>query len=90
MVTLTQLNKRPVVINADLVLFLEETPDCLITMTTGRKIMVRESLREVTDRLLAYRRSLRGAYPVPAGGEGYEPVDVERAPGDPAGKGEGE
>ncbi len=77
MITLTQLNKRSIVINADLVLFIEETPDCLITMTTGRKLMVREKVEQVKQLLLDYRTSIRGAYPVPAGGEGYEPVDFD-------------
>ena len=76
MIELTRLNGQAVVVNADLVEMIERTPDCLISMTTGRKLMVREDLGEVRDRLLAYRRSLNGAYPVPAGGEGYEPRDI--------------
>ncbi|MCP4548755.1 MAG: flagellar FlbD family protein [bacterium] len=76
MVTLTKLNGKSVMINTDLVEMVEETPDCLITMTTGRKLMVKESLQVVKERLQTFRRSLRGAYPVPAGGEDYDPVDV--------------
>lgn len=79
MINLTKLNGSPIVINADLVEFVEETPDCLLTMTTGRKMMVREKMDVVLDRLLEYRMSLRGAYPVPTGGEQFEPTDVNGA-----------
>ena len=76
MVTLTKLNGDPIVVNADLVEFIEETPDCLISLTTGRKLMVREKLEEVKERIGEYRRSAPGAYPEPAGGEGYAPEDI--------------
>ncbi len=76
MVKLTKLNGNPIVVNADLVEFIEETPDCLLTMTTGRKLMVREKQEEVMQQLLAYRQARTGPYPVPAGGEGYESTDV--------------
>jgi len=71
MVELTKLNGDVIVVNADLVEFIETTPDCLLSMTTGRKLMVRESLSEVRERLAAFYAGRRGAYPVPAGGEGY-------------------
>jgi flagellar protein FlbD len=77
MVKLTKLNGDAIVVNADLVEFIEETPDCLLSMTTGRKLMVREKLPEVIDRLREYLAARRGAYPVPAGGEGYKPFEVE-------------
>ncbi len=67
MVYLTGLNGTEVLLNADLVEIIQETPDCLITLTTGRKIMVRESMEEVREKIVVYRKTLGKAYPVPAG-----------------------
>jgi flagellar protein FlbD len=77
LVTVTKLNGKSIIVNADLVEFIEETPDCLISLTTGRKLMVRESVAEVMRLLLEYRRETRGAYPIPCGGQDYEPVSFE-------------
>jgi len=76
MVKLTKLNGSVIVVNADLVEFIEATPDCLLSMTTGRRLMVREGMEEVLDRLREYRRDVRGAYAVPAGGEDIGKPDV--------------
>ena len=43
-------------INAELVEYVEETPDTLISLTTGKKIVVLESVDEVVDKVLKYRR----------------------------------
>jgi len=59
MITVTRLNKKSVVVNAELIKFVESTPDTLITMTTGDKIMVRESLDEVVERAIRYGRRIR-------------------------------
>jgi flagellar protein FlbD len=76
MVQLTKLNGNVIVVNADLVEFIEETPDCLLSMTTGRRLMVRERLPEVLEQLREYRRGVRGAYAVPAGGEDIGKPDI--------------
>jgi flagellar protein FlbD len=47
-----------VVVNADLIEFVEMTPDTLVTLFTGKKIPVRESADEVIERVVSYRRSL--------------------------------
>jgi flagellar protein FlbD len=44
--------------NSDLIEYIEITPDTVITLTTGQKIMVRESADEVVDRVVAFRRSI--------------------------------
>ncbi len=69
MIKVTKLNASELVVNADLIEFIESTPDTLISLTTGRKIMVQEALDEVVQRAIAYRRAAR-AYAVPAGGVG--------------------
>jgi flagellar protein FlbD len=58
MIELTRLNGHPLVINAELIKFVEESPDTVITLVTGDKMIVRETATEVTFRVLAYRRNL--------------------------------
>jgi flagellar protein FlbD len=69
MIKITKLNGRELVINADLIEFVEATPDTLISLTTGRKVMVLEDLDEVVRRAVGYRSRAR-IYPVPTGGSG--------------------
>ena len=69
MIKVTKLNGRELMVNADLIEFIESTPDTLISLTTGRKIMVLEDLEEVVKRTVGYRAKAR-IYPVPAGGTG--------------------
>ena len=60
MITLKRLNDRPFVLNAELIKMIEETPDTLITLTSGDRIMVRESRQEVVDKAIDYARQIRG------------------------------
>lgn len=58
MVELTRLNGHPIVINAELIKFIEQSPDTVITLVTGDKMVVREAAPEVMERVLDYRRDL--------------------------------
>lgn len=58
MVELTRLNGHPLVVNAELIKFVEQNPDTVITLVTGDKLVVREAASQVTGRVLAYRRNL--------------------------------
>jgi flagellar protein FlbD len=58
MIELTRLNGNPLVLNAELIKFVEQNPDTVITLLTGDKMVVRESAPEVMHRVLAYRRVL--------------------------------
>jgi flagellar protein FlbD len=58
MISITKLNEQEVVINSSLIELIESTPDTTITMTTGKKIIVRESLEDVMDRIAAYQKRL--------------------------------
>jgi len=69
MIKVTKLNGNGLVVNADLIEFIESTPDTLISLTTGRKIMVLEELDDVIRLAVRYRTQAR-IYPVPAGGTG--------------------
>ncbi len=67
MINVTKLNGSRLVINADLVEFIESTPDTLLCLTTGRKLMIREELEAVVRLIIEYRRQSR-SHPVPCGG----------------------
>lgn len=56
MIKVTRLNASGLVINADLIEFVESTPDTMISLTTGKKIMVKESIDEVVDRVAEFKR----------------------------------
>jgi flagellar protein FlbD len=58
MIQLTRLNKNPLVINSDLIKFVEQAPDTVITLVNGEKIVVRESAQDVLDRVVQFRRSV--------------------------------
>jgi len=58
MIHLTRLNKHPVVVNSDLIKFVENTPDTVVTLVSGEKIVVSEAVEEVLDRIIKFRRRL--------------------------------
>ena len=60
MITVTRLDKRVVVLNADLIKMLESTPDTIITLISGDTLVVRESVEEVVRRAIDYQRQVRG------------------------------
>ncbi|MCP3903368.1 MAG: flagellar FlbD family protein [Planctomycetes bacterium] len=64
MITVTRLNGKPFVINADLIRTVEENPDTTITLVNGDHIIVRESMSDVVDRTIVYGRHLRRFMPV--------------------------
>ncbi|WP_425060865.1 Swarming motility protein SwrD [Sporomusa carbonis] len=46
------------VVNAELIETIEETPDTVITLTSGKKLIVEESMDEVVRKVMDYRRAL--------------------------------
>lgn len=58
MIPLTRLNGQEFILNAELIKYIEETPDTLVTLRDGDKIMVRESPADVVRRSMEYRRTL--------------------------------
>lgn len=56
MIRVTRINDAELVINADLIEFVEAIPETMITLTTGKKIMVRESVSEIVRRVAEFRR----------------------------------
>ncbi len=58
MIQLTRLNSHPLAVNSDLIKFVEQAPDTVITLLTGEKIVVRESAEEVLQRIVQFRRAV--------------------------------
>ncbi len=59
MIALTRLNNKRFVLNAEMIRYIESTPDTMITLTGGDKVMVRESLEDVVARAIDYARQIR-------------------------------
>lgn len=58
MIQLTRLNNQPLMVNSDLIKFVEQSPDTLVTLVNGEKIVVRESASEILVRVIQFRRSV--------------------------------
>jgi flagellar protein FlbD len=58
MIELTRLNGNPMVLNSDLIKTAEASPDTMLTLINGEKMIVREDCGEVVERVLAYRARL--------------------------------
>jgi flagellar protein FlbD len=58
MIELTRLNGHPMVLNSDLIKTAEASPDTMLTLINGEKLIVREEIGEVVERILAYRSRL--------------------------------
>jgi flagellar protein FlbD len=56
MIRLTRLNRIPLVLNSDLIEHVEATPDTVIALTTGQKLVVMESADEVIEKVIQFRR----------------------------------
>jgi flagellar protein FlbD len=63
LIKLTKFNsktnkKGPFVLNAEIIETIEETPDTVITLTNGKKLIVEEPMDEIVRRVMKYRRAL--------------------------------
>ena len=57
MIKLTRLGGEPFVLNADLIRYIEERPDTFITLTSGDRLVVTESMDEVLERAVRYQQT---------------------------------
>ncbi|MEZ6318035.1 MAG: flagellar FlbD family protein [Phycisphaerales bacterium] len=64
MITVTRLNGKRFVLNAELIRTVEENPDTVVTLITGDHIVVQESMAEIVRLTVEYGRLLRQAVPV--------------------------
>ncbi|MGA8301664.1 MAG: flagellar FlbD family protein [Terriglobales bacterium] len=58
MIQLTRLNNHPLTVNSDLIKFVEQAPDTVLTLVNGEKLVVRESAQDVLERVVQFRRSV--------------------------------
>lgn len=56
MIEVTKMNGQKVLINPNLIEVIEETPDTVISFSTGRKIIVKESRQELKNLVKSYRK----------------------------------
>lgn len=67
MIQLTRLNNSSLLVNSDLIKFVEQSPDTVITLVNGEKILVRETAERVLEQIICFRRAvLQAIYPSPA------------------------
>jgi uncharacterized protein YlzI (FlbEa/FlbD family) len=62
-IQLTRLNGNPIALNSDLIKFVENAPDTVITLINGEKVIVRENSDEVIQRIVAFRRAVIAGLP---------------------------
>lgn len=60
MIELTKINGQKILVNCDLMELVEETPDTVVSFTTGRKIIVKESRQEIKNLVKSYKRDIFG------------------------------
>jgi flagellar protein FlbD len=60
MIEVTRLNDKKLIINADLIEKVEESPDTMITLTSGNKIIVKESRQEIKNLVILYKKEVFG------------------------------
>lgn len=58
MIELTKMTGKLFTINADLIETVEETPDTVISLSTGKKFIVKESRQEVKNLVVLYKREI--------------------------------
>ena len=56
MIVLTKINGAPIAVNSDLIEYIEETPDTVITMTNSDKVVVQDGLAGIIEKVVHYRR----------------------------------
>jgi flagellar protein FlbD len=57
-ISITKLNDKELVINSDLIESIEATPDTTITMTTGRKLIAKDSVDDLMQKIIDFRRNI--------------------------------
>ena len=58
MIRLTRLNNQSLMVNCDLIKFVESSPDTVITLVSGEKILVRETVEQILKRVVEFRTSI--------------------------------
>jgi flagellar protein FlbD len=68
LIRLNRINKTSLAVNADLIKFVEAAPDTVITLSTGEKVVVAESVDQIIDLIIEFRRLILNGMLCPAAG----------------------
>ena len=74
MIEVTKLDNSKILLNSEQIQSIQETPDTVITFTSREKMLVKETMGEVTKRIVEYQQSLHK-------NPFLEPILMERTPG---------
>ena len=58
MIKLHKLNGAEIIVNADLIESVEATPDTVLSLATGNRFLVKDSVQEVVDKVVEYKRKV--------------------------------
>jgi flagellar protein FlbD len=83
MIHLTRLNGNSLVVNSDLIKYVEASPDTVLTLVNGEKIVVLESCDEVVSRTAAWRGRLLAAAPASIPAPAWPPSAATARPTEP-------
>jgi len=72
MIEVTRLNGSIFFLNPDMILSMEATPDTIVTLTTGEKLVVKDTPDQIIDRFVAFKRRIVTELPV------ITPYEAER------------
>lgn len=64
MIKITKLNKDVITVNADLIESIEANPDTALILTSGKRIVVRDSVDEIVERVLKYKKFIHASITV--------------------------
>jgi flagellar protein FlbD len=63
MISVTRLNGKPIVVNAELIRSVEENPDTMVKLINGDTLIVQESMSDIVTKCIEYGRHLRRMMP---------------------------
>lgn len=58
MVKITKLNGKEIYVNSDLIEFIETTPDTIITLITGKKVLVKDNVQDLLERIVDFKQKV--------------------------------
>ncbi|MBB6216481.1 flagellar protein FlbD [Anaerosolibacter carboniphilus] len=58
MIKVSRLSGESYIVNSELIEFIEATPDTVITLTTGKKVVVKENVEEIVQRAIEYKQKI--------------------------------
>lgn len=85
MIQLTRLNSQPLIVNSDLIKFIEKAPDTVLTLVTGEKLVVRESSDQVLEKIIVFRRRILSGLAAETSNVSIDTSAAARPPGAEAG-----